>query len=459
MTAAGIDTVHQAAVESFLYEWVTEFDVPGAAVAIVTPDDETMAAAVGARHLRSNAPVTPDTLSAVGSVTKSFTATAIMQQVEAGFIELTDSPAGYTDAAFDGVEDVTIHELLSHSSGMPSLAVSEGLIAQQTDQADPPNPIGDRDDFYRYLNAAGDELLDADRFLYCNSGYMLLADIVREVTGRPFHEVVTADILDPLGMERSTMNAGAFEADPDSMTPYRRADGGGRWQAATMPIRELSRGPGGLFTSVRELGSYLRMYLNDGVADDGTQILLSDSIEQMIGAHIETPAGPYGYGWRTVELDGNSLVGHGGSVGVSTAYAGWSTELGLGIAVVCNAAPGHGLAVLGEGVLLTALGEDPNVAHQFFSRYHRQQSLIGRYESYRGSRTAIVDESGGLLRLTLDEPLPLAPRSLIFEGETDGGYQYWTVGDRGRIPVDFLVVGDEVELRFDRWRMDRVGTH
>lgn len=456
--AQGADpTEHASAIEALLFDYVDTFDVPSAAVAVITADGEALSSAVGARTLVDNAPATPDTLYAVGSVTKSFTAAAVMQQVEAGRLDLDASPGAYTDAAFDGVEDVTLHDLLRHGSGLPSLAVSEGLIAQQTDYADPPIPIGDREDFYQYLNGAGGERLETERFRYSNSGYMLLADAVTSVTGRPFVEVIEHDLLEPLGMERSTMAASVFDSDDDTMTPYRRSDDGDGWEATPVPVRALSRGPGGLFTSVRELGAYLRMYLNGGLADDGTRVLDRASIERMTGAHMTTPDGPYGYGWRTIDLDGHEVIGHGGSVGVSTAYAGWSPELDLGVAVACNASPGHGLRALGTAVVHTAVGQDPFEAQPVLRRHRRQETIAGRYETYRGARTATVEVDGPMLRLTLEEPLPLSPVPLVFDEATERGYRYWTPTADGRHPVDVHVEDDRVEVHYDRWRLHRIG--
>lgn len=458
VSSEGLSDADIDAVESFLFDWATQFDVPGVAASVVTPETEEVATAVGARRLIENNPATPDTLYAVGSVSKSFTATAVMQLVDAGEISLDDSPAAYTPADFDGVEDITLHDLLCHGSGLPSLAVSEGLIAQQTGYTNAPVPIGDHQDFYRYLNGAGDERLDGDWFLYSNSGYMLLADVVRTVTNRRFADVIQTEVLEPLGMVRSTMDGADFADTTDTMTPYRRAEDGDGWEETPVPIRELSRGPGGLFTSVRELGSYLQMYLNDGVADTGARVLSSAAIDQMTGGHTDTPVGPYGYGWRTVDLNGWSLVGHGGSVGVATAYAGWSSELGLGVAVACNASSGHGLRVLGEGLVLTAIGEDPYATHPFFETHRRRRLLSGRYETYRGARTARVERGDGLLRFQLEEPLPLEPTALVYEGETEDGYRYWAPTDDGRMPVEFIVDGSTVELIYDRWRLHQSST-
>lgn len=446
------------AIESFLFEWADEFDVPGAAAVVVSSEDELVATSVGSRHLLENSPATPDTLFAVGSVTKSFTATTVMQLAETGELSLEDSPAEYTEADFEGIEDITLHDLLCHNSGLPSLAVSESLIAQQTDYTDPTVPIGDREDFHRYLAGAGGEVVDGDHFLYSNSGYMLLAETVSNVRGRPFHEVVETEVLDQLGMDRSTMLEASFEADDNTITPYRRDDETDRWNATPMPVRELSRGPGGLFTSPRELGSYLRMYLNGGLADDGTQVLTADSIEQMTDGHVETSAGPYGYAWRTVEYDDFSIIGHGGSVGVATAYAGWSADLDLGVAVACNASAGHGLRVLGTALAHIASGEDPYETHPFFTRHARRQQLIGSYETYRGARTASIEEHGGFLQLTLEDPLPLAPTSLVFDEVTEDGYRYWAPTDDGKMELEFRVDGSTVELLYDRWRLYQTDT-
>lgn len=445
-------------VESFLFEWADEFDVPGVTTTMVTPEGEAMARGIGSRNLLENDPVTPDTLFGVGSVSKSFTASAVMQLVESGQLDLDESPAAYTEAAFDGVEDITLHEVLSHTSGLPSLGVSESLIAQQTDHADPRVPIGDWADFYQYLNGAGDEVIDEDRFLYSNSGYMLLAEVVSAVHDKPFHEILQAEVLDPLGMDRSTMRKSVFETDDDTMTPYRRDDETDTWTPTPMPVRDLSRGAGGLFTSARELGAYLRMYLNDGTAADGTQVLTPASIDQMTAAHAETSAGPYGYAWRTVDINDHTLIGHGGSIGVATAYVGWSRDLELGVALTCNAAPGHGLRMLGMALALIAAGGNPYEVHPFFRQKRRRQELVGTYESYRGARTARVKEHAGFLQLSLEEPLPLSPSSLVFDGETEDGYRYWTPTDDGRQELEFWVDGADITLQFDRWLLYQRGS-
>lgn len=447
------------AVDDFLYDWADEHDLPSLAASVVSTEGEEHAVAFGSRNLASNEKATPDTLYGIGSVSKSFTSTTVMQLVEEGELDLDDSPAAYTDISFDGVNDISVHDLMSHASGLPSMAVSEALIARQAEISETAVPLGDRQDFYHFMRGVGDELDEQRRYMYSNSGYMLLADTVSAITDRPFDQVVEENVLAPLGMTRSTMNRTAYEEDANTMTPYRRDDDDG-WLATPTPVRELSQGPGGLFSSVRELGRYLEMYLRDGEAPDGTQVLEPASIEKMTGGYTPTPLGGYGYGWRTRELFGANLHGHGGSIGVSTAYAGWSPDLGLGVAVTCNAAPDHGLSNVGEGVLATALGHEPAEEHGFFAKRERQQQLSGTYTSYRDVRAATVEPVGGILHLTLTEPVEGEPIACIYEEDSEEGYRYWSPnGEDGRNEVSFVRNDDDsFDLFYDRWRLHQRST-
>lgn len=451
--STGLVDGYTDAVDDFLFDWLDDHDLPSVAAAIVTEDDHAYANAFGSRDLQANDAATADTLYGIGSVTKSFTAATVMQCVEDGILELTASPAAYTSASFDGIDDISLHELLCHSSGLPSLAVSEALIARQADLGEAAVPLGDMDDFYQYLEGVGEVVADGDRFMYCNTGYMLLAEAVAAARNKPFENVVSESILDPLDMERSTMDASKFQSDANTMTPYTSDEDDG-WEPTPLPVRELSHGPGGLFSSVRELGRYLQLYLNDGTTPDGDSLLSPESIDQLTGEHADTPAGPYGYGWRRRELAGHTLIGHSGSIGVSTAYAGWSPDLGLGVAVLCNAAPGHRLAHVGEGILTAALGLDPQETLPFFARQRRHDLLEGTYESYRGVRQAEVESIGNDLSVRLTEPLAGEPVVLTFEERTDDGFQYATSTDEDRsMPVEFIVNDDAVDLFYERWRL------
>ncbi|KPN29562.1 beta-lactamase/D-alanine carboxypeptidase [Halolamina pelagica] len=133
--------------------------LPGLSVAVTDADGTVYADGFGSRDLAGNRPATPETLYGIASCTKSFAGVAILQLVEGGICDLDDPISAYVPVAFDEPEP-TIHHLLTHSSGLPSLGVSETLLARRLRLPDPGIPLGDIDDFYAHVNAADDERVD-----------------------------------------------------------------------------------------------------------------------------------------------------------------------------------------------------------------------------------------------------------------------------------------------------------
>lgn len=494
-----IDADTERAVADFCRRILTEDPVPGLSVALVTSDGEAYADGFGARDLTGNRPTSADTLYGVGSVTKSVTATAVLQLADAGMCQLSDRASDHLDVDLgdDPDDPITLHHLLSHTSGVPSLGVSEALIARRVRRGEAGIPLSSHDDFYAHVEgAAASERAAApgERFAYCNTGYCLLGDVVEELTGKPFPAYVEDHVFAPLGMERSTFDDTEFSMDDDHMTQYLVE--GGDLVAASLPTREVSQPAGGVLTSVRELGRYLQSHLNGGKlpgsaagADDenggasevdgdvdgetndhSTRLLPEPRMEALYGEYADTPAGPYGYGWRTRSVAGHELIGHAGSIAVSSAYVGFSPDQDVGIALAANSSPDYSLAALGEGVFATLLDEDPASAVPFFRRRDRFGHLTGEYASYRGIMSAAVVEDGGTLRLELASPMsdssfPLHPANLERADDSDGTDP--TAGDvlhftappktGDRRPVEFRFTdGGDVRLLVDRWNLRKV---
>jgi CubicO group peptidase (beta-lactamase class C family) len=118
--ATTFPTEWRAAVDSFVTDWLSDQRIPGAALAVVDDGSLVHAEGYGARALDTNAPVTADTLYGVASVTKSFTALSVLQQVERTDLELTNPVTDYLSFYDDFSDPPTVHELLCHSSGIPS---------------------------------------------------------------------------------------------------------------------------------------------------------------------------------------------------------------------------------------------------------------------------------------------------------------------------------------------------
>jgi CubicO group peptidase (beta-lactamase class C family) len=442
-SGTSLDAETERAVESFVADWMADADVPGAAVAVVDAGGVRYAEGFGARDLSCNAPATPDTLFGIGSCTKSFTATALLRLVERGDVSLDDAPSEYVDRYADAPGDpVTLHELLTHSSGYPSDAMAVALI-QRAMGVDPSEvPLSSEADFRRYVAGATDErVTDRETFFYYNSGYTVLGEVVEAVTGQSFSEAVRELVLDPLGMERSTFDGEAFAADDDRMTPYYPGDDGS--EEGNFPFDRHVEAPGGLVCSVTELATYLRAHLRGGEVD-GTRLLDADTVEEMHRHHstrqtrIDGVDQGYGYGWMVEEFLGDRMVAHGGSVGVSTAWQGFLEDAGLGVVVLCNTTADPHPMHVGPALLAILEGQAPERVEPHYALAAKCESLPGEYESYKGLMTGEVARQAGGLKLELGndratQTLALHPDSLDPDEKT-----FHAVGaDGAEIPVRF----------------------
>ncbi|MFW5948035.1 MAG: serine hydrolase [Halolamina sp.] len=447
---------------------VREEELPGLSVTVTDAEGALYADGFGSRDLAGNRPATPETLYGIASCTKSVAGVAMLQLVENGLCNIDDPISEYVPVSFDEPEP-TIHHLLSHASGLPSLGVSETLLARRLRLPDPGIAMGDVEDFYAHVNAAGNERTDppGERFAYCNTGYALLGEAVESMTGKPFDEYVQSHVFEPLGMARSTFDDHEFSMADDHMTQYRQTEDG--LLASSLPTRGIGQATGGILSSVSELAQYLRLHLNGGEVA-GAELLDADTLSRAHRGYVDVPGrstgrdGPdreYGYGWFRDEgfLGDRTLLGHSGSITVSSAYLGFLPEAGLGVAMASNTSPPFSLGAVGEGALAAAVGEDPTEL-PFFGLRRRHRRLAGEYSAYEGVMSATVERDGGSLRVAFDHPLK-AGETVLFPAEPDEGehpradavYRYETVDSAGRRePVEFRV-GDDVSLLIDRWRL------
>ena len=147
-------------LENLIIDLMQESKTPGLAIGIFQDGEEIYSEGFGARNLEENLPMTTDTLFGIGSISKSFTALAIMQLVEQGKIDLNAPVSNYVH--FDlGFEDspITIHNIISHSSGIPELDGSIHPIIIKMGDFKNVYPLSSENDFLRHVNDAKDEIL------------------------------------------------------------------------------------------------------------------------------------------------------------------------------------------------------------------------------------------------------------------------------------------------------------
>lgn len=154
--------------------------------------------AVGLANMEWNIPNAPDTKFRLGSITKQFTATVILQLVEQGKIKLNGKLSDYLpEYRKDVGEKVTIHQLLTHTSGIPSYTSQPGFFENVSR-----NPYK-VDEFVKKYASGDLEFEPGSKFLYNNSGYFLLGAIIEHVTGKAYEQVLQENIFNPAGMKNT----------------------------------------------------------------------------------------------------------------------------------------------------------------------------------------------------------------------------------------------------------------
>ena len=294
---------------------------------------------VGLANMEWDIPNTPDTKFRLGSITKQFTATLILQLVEQGKIKLDGKLIDYLpDYRKDTGAKVTIHNLLSHTSGIPSYTSLPGFFQDVSR-----NPFKVDDFIKKY--ASGDlEFEPGTKFVYDNSGYFLLGAIVEKVTGKPYEQVLKENIFDPLGMKNSGYDHWGTIIGKRA-TGYTRSARG--FQTAPYLDMSIPYAAGSLYSTVEDL------YLWDQ-ALYGEKILSAKSKELMFKPNLNN----YGYGFVITKATlapptklAVPVIQHNGGInGFNTTIVRMTSDKRL-IVLLDNAEDGQYLDKLALGIM------------------------------------------------------------------------------------------------------------
>jgi CubicO group peptidase (beta-lactamase class C family) len=313
-------------------------------------------------------------------------------------------------------------------------------------------PLSSGPDRDRHVASA---LADRDprrRFHYYNTGYTTLGELVETLDGRPFPEYVAAEILAPLGMDRSVVAPDDLDAYADAMTPY-RTDEGERVECG-FPVKGVGAA-GGLVTSVTDLADYLAAVVDpDPDLVDPALLARAREPHATRQRYLDGTEQGYGYGWMRRPFLGDTLVEHGGSLGVSTAYVGYLADAGVGVALACNDSPDTHPQFVGPAVLALTQGGEPTDT-RFYALRERAHRAVGEYESHRGIATATVEADGARLAVAFDTDLGGESFTAFPTNADPGDGSYYTVAASGaRVPVEFERTDDgRLDLFYQRWRL------
>lgn len=310
-------------------------NVPGVAVGVLY-EGQTYTAGFGINHIQHSLPITDDTLFQIGSVSKTFTATIIMQLVEEGKLEL-DTPIqkylpGFTLADRDVAARATIRHLLTHSGNW----VGDFFI--DTGEGDGATAR------YMVKMAELKQLMPLESaFSYNNAGYYLLGHLVESLTGQTFEDALRAYLLDPLGMSH------CYLRPSDVMTErfvvgHNRNDDQQLEVARPWPLPRAAQAAGGIVTNVQELLRYAEFHMS-GQGVDGRQLLPSATLEQMQTPQISrwNDQENIGLSWFIDDAYGIRAVSHGGSTVGQMALLAMLPERNFALALLTNSDGGGAL--------------------------------------------------------------------------------------------------------------------
>ena len=312
---------------------------PGVAWAVVD-GDEVVAGATGLTRAGGDEPVTEDTPFVLGSISKSITAVAVLQLVEAGRLDLEDPVGEHLDGfAGTAAGEVTLRQLLSHTSGW---STAQGNASHRDGAG------GDDELATRVAALAGVEPEhQRGEWEYSNTNYQLLGRVVEIAGEASYQDYVATRVLEPLGMTDSFVSDG--EVHPGMATGHRPWFWTKRPMAEDLPTARFTAPQGGVVASARDLARYLRMMMNGR----------DDVISAEHKALMMRSAGPsspyYGLGW-VVDRD---TVWHTGTSPGGETQATMVPTLGRGVVVLVDAGSGTGFGEttrLREAVTAAGLG-------------------------------------------------------------------------------------------------------
>jgi CubicO group peptidase (beta-lactamase class C family) len=295
-------------LEKVALEELKQTNTPGAAVAVVSGDRLVFAKGFGTANIETGAPVTPDMLFRVGSITKMFTAAVVVTLAEDKQINLDEPIGKYVKELNPKLSVVTAHQLMSHTAGM-------------TDES--PSDYGAHDDsaLAVYVRSLKEDHFFTEPgriFSYSNPGFDVAGFLIEEFGGRPYADQMNKRLFEPLGMKSTTFRPTVAMTYPLSQG---HSVSGKAKPTVIRPFGDNVAGwpDGFMFSSVNDLARFAIAFM-DGGRIDGKQVLTPAAIARLSTPYADLHSrfgfenGKYGYGLFVHDYRGAHVVWHAGLI-------------------------------------------------------------------------------------------------------------------------------------------------
>jgi len=360
---------------------------PGCAVAVVKNGTVIFQKGYGRANLEYSAPIVPNTIFHIASESKQYVAFCMLLLEKEGKLSIDDDIRKYLDYIPDFGHKITIRHLIYHTSGLRDQWQLLANAGWQLDDVITQEHVIKLISKQNALN-----FTPGEEWMYCNTGYTLMAEIVKKVSGLTLREYTDKNIFQPLGMKDTHFHDNYQEIVPGRAYSYNLLPGKG-FQHAILSYSIV--GATSLFTTVVDETKWLNNYETGAVGG-------KDLVEKMyqLGELNDGRKLTYAFGITIGKYKGWKQIGHGGGDAGFRTYACRFPEKGLGIVVFSNSGAVNPTALNNQvaNLLITDTKEEPKPEEQTaFADSTLIKKLPGKYYSERGDLAEMIWQNGKLL--------------------------------------------------------------
>lgn len=379
-------------------------DSPGAAVLIAQDGEILYQKGFGYANLENQIPITPQTKFRIGSMTKQFTASAILKLQEESLLKVTDRLSKFLPDYPRG-DEVTIRHLLTHTSGIHNYTDYPEFAATVETYIE-------AEEMIELFKADKFDFAPGEKWSYSNSGYFLLGHIIEKVSGQSLKNYLKHHFFDPTGMKNT-------EVRNSKHPPQNEATGysytGGKPEKAVNWDMSRAGGAGNLYSTVQDLYRWNEAIFNNKLLNQNTLKSAFTPVKINDGSQGDAFGSQYGYGWMLMEKRGLKEIGHGGGLPGWMSYLTRYPQQNLTITILANASPAPNPvpSVLTDRIAEIYLWQQMKPMESFATEktVNISDDYIGQYD-YVGGIMTITREGGQLFaQLTGQPKVEIFPKS------------------------------------------------
>lgn len=380
---------------------VTSESTSGVAIMAFRDGKLILKAAGGMADIENKIPATVDTKFRIGSISKQFTAMSVIRLAERGKLSLQDPLSKYFPN-LPNAKEITLENLLTHTSGLPCYTSKPGFYQRVTVAAKPEQVIS-------FFEKDMPDFKPGTNFKYCNSGYFLLGEIVAKVSGQSFAAYLDTEFFKPLGMN----NTGIFD---NSKPPQKMAFGYSlledKYQPALNWDMSWAGGCGAMYSTVGDLILWNEALYSGKVISKESLKNATTPFKSSLGANT----GDYGYGLMIGKHRRIPIISHSGGLQGWTAELAYYPEQKCSVAVLTNAMPANpdlNPKLIARSIANRVLEDifksvpppqvDPSIKPNVYPEY------IGKYDYVQAVMEITVDNNRIFATITGQEPVELLP--------------------------------------------------